>query len=487
MTYVYVLSRSGRPLMPTARCGHVRILLKEKKARVVCGRPFTVQLLYDTDEAEPYLYGGTDPGRTNIGNAVVTEDGECVYRDKVETRNDEVAKGMSDRKKNRQARRRGERLVRKRRAKRCGTLSTKLGSGRLIPGTKKPTLVKDIINQEARFRNRKKRQLITPSVKQLVDTHLNHVDQIRKILPVKGWCLEANRFAFMKLEDGSVRGIDFQNGRLKGYASVDDFVYERQKGKCFCCGAPIEHYHHVKEQNDNGFDGPENKVGLCNSCHTKIHIGELELDVEGFGKKYQALSVLNQAIPYIYLGLVERFDEENVFICAGYDTKEIREAAGLDKDHDIDALCIASMATGVIPKQPEEQAFSVKQYRRHDRAKINNQPERTYKLDGKTVARNRKPRIDQKGFALSEWYEKQVSLRGRIEADRMLSRLKVRKSYRRYNNLYRVMPGAIVRHDGRIEVMERQQNNGYYFNLRCGRIKASECEILHHNAGLVYI
>lgn len=35
MAVVYVLSASGKPLMPTTRCGHVRILLKEKKARVV--------------------------------------------------------------------------------------------------------------------------------------------------------------------------------------------------------------------------------------------------------------------------------------------------------------------------------------------------------------------------------------------------------------------------------------------------------------------
>lgn len=35
MAVVYVLSASWKPLMPTTRCGHVRILLKEKKARVV--------------------------------------------------------------------------------------------------------------------------------------------------------------------------------------------------------------------------------------------------------------------------------------------------------------------------------------------------------------------------------------------------------------------------------------------------------------------
>ena len=186
-------------------------------------------------------------------------------------------------------------------------------NGRLLPGTKTPTNVKDIINQEARFQNRKKKQFISPSVRHLVETHLNHVDQIRKFLPVKGWCLEANRFAFMQMEDGSVQGIDFQNGRLKGYASANEFVFERQDGRCFCCGRPIEHYHHIVPRSQGGSDGPENKVGLCESCHGKVHTGELALDVKGFYKKYGALSVLNQAIPYIYNGLVERFGEENVY------------------------------------------------------------------------------------------------------------------------------------------------------------------------------
>ena len=35
MPTVYVLNKNGKPLMPTTRCGHVRILLKTKKARVV--------------------------------------------------------------------------------------------------------------------------------------------------------------------------------------------------------------------------------------------------------------------------------------------------------------------------------------------------------------------------------------------------------------------------------------------------------------------
>lgn len=50
MATVYVLNKDGKPLMPTTRCGHIRHLLKEKKARVVRTNPFTIKLVYETDD-----------------------------------------------------------------------------------------------------------------------------------------------------------------------------------------------------------------------------------------------------------------------------------------------------------------------------------------------------------------------------------------------------------------------------------------------------
>ena len=61
MSTVYVLNKNGKPLMPTTRCGRVRHLLKEQKARVVTSNPFTIQLLYETDDVVQPLYLGIDP------------------------------------------------------------------------------------------------------------------------------------------------------------------------------------------------------------------------------------------------------------------------------------------------------------------------------------------------------------------------------------------------------------------------------------------
>lgn len=126
MSTVYVLNKDGKPLMPTTRCGHVRHLLKEQKARVVTSKPFTIQLLYEADDVVQSLYLGIDPGRTNIGVAVVKADGTAVFTAHLETRNKEIPKLMKKRKESRRARRtNGRRCRRQRRAKANGTISKK--------------------------------------------------------------------------------------------------------------------------------------------------------------------------------------------------------------------------------------------------------------------------------------------------------------------------------------------------------------------------
>lgn len=126
MSTVYVLNKDGKPLMPTTRGGHVRHLLKNQKARVVRIKPFTIQLLYETNDVVQPLYLGIDPGRTNIGVAVVKANGTAVFTAHLESRNKEIPKLMQDRKKARRARRtNGRRCRRQRRAKANGKILPK--------------------------------------------------------------------------------------------------------------------------------------------------------------------------------------------------------------------------------------------------------------------------------------------------------------------------------------------------------------------------
>ena len=478
---VYVISATGKPLMPTRRTGHIERLLNNGKARIISKVPYVVQLKYKTEGITQQLIGGTDPGRTNIGEAVITKGGKVVYKAHVETRNEDVPKLMQERKQHRQASRRGERLRRKRRAKKCGT-TKEYPNGRLIPGCEKPVMLKDIINTESRFANRKRPTgWVTPTVRHLIQTHLNMIHKIRKILPVTGWTMEYNRFAFMLMEDGTIRGVDFQNGRLKGYSSKEEYVNDLQGGRCACCNHVIEHYHHIVPRSKGGSDTPENLAGLCLSCHEKVHAGMISLDKLGLKKKYAALSVLNQAMPYIAQGLVDLFGEEHVTFCSGYQTKITRDNIGMEKDHPEDAICIAAYSSGITNIIDAMQAFEVKQFRRHNRAIINNQRERTYYLNGEAVCKNRNKRMDQKKDSLAEYRKKNPD---------SVKDLTVRKSVRRYNDPCRLFPGTEFMFQGERHIMSGCITGGQYFRaIGDGKTNypAAKCQIIRHNTGLVYI
>lgn len=484
MQYIYVLSASGKPLMPTLRKGHVRRLLNTGKARIASHVPFVIQLKYKTGEICQPLYGGTDPGRDNIGEAVVRADGTCVYRAHLEARNREVPKLMEERRTHRQASRRGERLARKRRAGRYGTLLA-APLKRKLPGYKDGLVtVKDIINTEAKFNNRVRPEgWLTPTARQLVQTHVNMVRKICQILPVTYWSLEINRFAFMRMDNGQCYGADFQNGRMKGYSSVNDYVDARQNGCCYFCGKPIEHHHHILPRHMTGSSLPENIIGVCRECHGKIHTGKLTANVAGIRKKYGALSVLNQTVPYIAKTLIQEFG--SVGACFGWQTKGFRERYLPGKDHDIDAMAIAMLGAVIMPNREAAQAmpdrYEIKQFRRHDRALIRSQRERTYYLDGKTVCKNRHKRFEQKGPSLEEYA---------MEHPEDVSRLRVQKSTRYYNNPDRLIPGAAFLYHGKRYIMTGQLTGGkYYRGLGQGKknFPAKDCRILEHNTGIVYI
>ena len=478
---IYVLAADGDPLMPTIRKGHVKRLLNRGKARIVSHVPFVIQLKYEGPKNVQPLAGGTDPGRTNIGEAAVKKDGECVYLAHVSTRNKEVPRNMKNRKKHRQESRRGERLRRKRRAKKNGTVRSFL-NGRMLPGYSKPVMVKDIVNTEAKFNHRTRPEgWITPTVNQLVQTHISMVKRICSILPVKEWTLELNKFAFMKLDDGTCVGTDFQNGRLKGYSSAYEFVSDRQNGVCPFCGKPIEHYHHIVPRSQGGSDLPENILGVCLECHEKIHTGSLETKIKGVFKKYGALSVLNQAIPYIYRELVSIFGEDHVHVCTGKETHDMMKKHAIVKDHPEDAWCIACIGINEDPASQKPTAFEAQQFRRHNRANINNQKERTYRLNGKTVCKNRHKRFEQKTDSLEEF---------RMKHPEAVPLLKVIPSTRYYNDKNRVMPGTVFLYGGDRYVLSGQITGGRYYRAVGAEKKnfpADKCSVISGNTGLVYL
>ncbi|MFN4200217.1 MAG: RRXRR domain-containing protein [Fervidobacterium gondwanense] len=84
---VYVISKDGKPLMPTKRHGKVRRLLKQGLAKVVRREPFTIQLLYDTTTYVQPVTVGIDIGSKTVGVSAITDKKE-VFSAKVVLRTD---------------------------------------------------------------------------------------------------------------------------------------------------------------------------------------------------------------------------------------------------------------------------------------------------------------------------------------------------------------------------------------------------------------
>ena len=69
---VLVIGMNGIGLMPTTP-RKARILIRQKKAKVVRKMPFTIRLLYKTGSATQHVELGIDTGSQHIGVAVVAD------------------------------------------------------------------------------------------------------------------------------------------------------------------------------------------------------------------------------------------------------------------------------------------------------------------------------------------------------------------------------------------------------------------------------
>ena len=487
MTMVYVQNKDGKPLMPTTRYCYVRLLLKEKKARVVSTTPFTIQLNYDTPDITQDLILGIDPGRTNIGVAVVKEDGSCMFSAHLETRNKDVPLLMQKRAAFRRSHRTlDRRRKRQRRAKAAGTTIANDSVERLLPGYEKPIVCNYIRNKEARFNNRKRPAgWLTPTANHLLQTHINLIAKVAKFLPITKVVVELNRFAFMAMDNSNIRRWEYQQGPLYGKSSVEDAVYTQQGGHCLFCEEPIDHYHHIVPRHKGGSETLANRCGLCAKHHDLVHkdvawAKRLTALKEGVNKKYNALSVLNQIIPFL-MDYLDKETSYSVYATDGKSTKGFRIAKNVQKEHYTDAYCIACsiLETDIkvsVPVKP----FELKQFRRHDRQScIRQMIDRKYILDGKVVAINRHKAAEQKSDSLEEFRE--------AYGDDAVSKLTVKPHPSQHKNMTRIMPGVVMDFNGTVGVMQSSGVGSFYKSTKGHRATPRKSVLLAQNAGMVFI
>lgn len=303
---VYVQDIDGKPMMPTTRHGKVRRLLKANKATVVNLCPFTIQLTYkSTDHKQPVTLG-IDAGAKHIGFSATTEKEELFACETI-LRTD-IVDLPSTRSQNRRTRRSRLRY-------------------------RKP-----------KFNNRvfsKKKGWVAPSVKQRIDSHLNEVNEIHKILPITKIVIEAAQFDTHKMKNPNISGIDYQNGEQLGFWNVREYVLFRDGHKCsYCKGKSkdlILNIHHIESRKTGG-DSPSNLITLCETCHKEYHKGNIDLKVRR-GKSLCGAAIMGIMKWRLYDELKSRYS--NVSMTFGYITKYNRIKYGIEKSHTSDAFVIS--------------------------------------------------------------------------------------------------------------------------------------------------
>ena len=429
---VYVLSKSGKPLMSTRRFGKVKWLLRNKQAKIKQHKPFTIQLTYESTEFTQPLILGIDVGTKHIGVAVVKKSGEPVLLAELETRTAEVTKNMDNRKLHRQARKRHKREKRKRRAKKSGTIFTE--KKYLINGCEKEITCKLIKPGRIKFENRKQTdKWLTPTSNHLLQTHINFISKISAILPITKVIVEYAKFDIHKMTDSNVKGKQYQNGKMKNFTNAQEYVLCRDQHTCKMCKKKTDNLqvHHVIWRSNGGSNTPENLLTLCDKCHDKVHKNTKFNDktvkkFKGLNKRFAYTTILNSIMPKFYEWLEANFKE--VLKTYGYETKDKRRKYNLSKDHWMDAY-LASIEENT-PIDITVNSFQFKQFRRHNKAIIQRQEDRKYYIGKKKVAVNKNKRTGQTFNSLRDLIEK--------EGEQILNKITVKpaKRFRRSIKLF---------------------------------------------------
>ena len=222
---VYVLSKDGKPLMPT-NSAKARLMLKQGKAKVVKRTPFTIRLIYGSSGYVQSITLGVDSGYKFIGLSAISEKQE-LFDSEVELRTN-ISKLLSEKRQYRRTRR------------------------------------NRLWYRPARFLNRvksKKKGWLAPSVEHRLNEHIKAIELVSSILPISKVVVEAAAFDIQKIKNPDITGVEYQNGEQKDFWNVREYVLYRDGHTCRSCSGKskdkILNVHHI-ESRQTGGDSPDN-------------------------------------------------------------------------------------------------------------------------------------------------------------------------------------------------------------------------------------
>lgn len=334
---VYIINQNGQPLMPTARHGFVRRMLKEKRAKIIRRCPFTIQLLYATGDVVQPVSLGVDAGSKHIGLSATTETKE-IYAADVEIRND-IVKLQSARREFRRVRRNRKTRYRK-----------------------------------PRFDNRVKSKYkgwLAPSIEAKIGSHIQVVQNVCKILPAARIVVEVASFDLQKLkaDDAGLaapKGAEYQQGEMLGFWNAREYVLFRDGHTCQCCkgksGDKRLNVHHIQSRQIGG-NAPNNLITLCETCHTKYHAGSVSLPKSIKRGKPQKDAVFMGIMRWTFYNRLQVLYPGMVSMTYGYITKNTRITNGIEKTHTADARCVS----GNPKAEPADCVYFQRKVRCHNR------------------------------------------------------------------------------------------------------------------------
>lgn len=315
---VYVLNHQGKKLMP-CKPRKARILLRDKKAKVVNLQPFTIQLLYPSSGYVQEVVIGIDKGSkftgfSCVGNNKVLLSGQINHRTDVKSKMEDRA-GCRRQRRNRKWYR------------------------------------------PARFDNRsnsRKVERVLPSIKTNIDEVLRVINKIN--LPITKIYIEDVQIDVAKLNNPELTGKDYQrSNRLDENLRIATLI--RDGYTCQLCKASKVKLeaHHIKYKRDGGKDTIKNMITLCSKCHSKVHKNNIKITIGVDNFKDTIAQRTMQGKSYLYKSL-NKYDLGKVY---GYETSYYRKQLELPKEHDVDALCIALLRTGLIVNWDRDNYYEI--------------------------------------------------------------------------------------------------------------------------------
>jgi hypothetical protein len=368
---VFVQSKHGEPLMP-CKPRKARLLLKEKKAKMISHKPFTIQLLYGSSGYKQEVNLGIDLGAKYVGIAVPTQD-KVLVKGEIKLRQD--VKGLLDT-------RRIYRHSRRNRKTRY---------------------------RKARFQNRKKEEgWLPPSIQSRIDNIFFWIDRFCSLVSSPKLTIEVGKFDLHKMINPNIQGVDYQKGQTYSYHDVRYFVFARDQYICQVCKqkSKILNTHHIIYRSQGGSDRADNLIAICTDCHTYENHQK--------GKILWKWMIEGKKLPRYKEGTFMNVFRKRVFkkypeaaIAYGSVTTPRRKELDLEKSHANDAIAIS----GIYKIQKNVYTlFKIKQFRKKKRSLHEATARKGRKTKNITSKRNEKNTKQLKGFYLND----QVRVYGKV-------------------------------------------------------------------------